>query len=45
MAATKDVVSIPTIDATLTSNSTLNTMLARLPMKPCSVGSTWRRCS
>ena len=40
-----EVVSTPIIDATLTNNSTLSTMLAKLAMKPCKVRSTRRMAS
>ncbi|MDT4879711.1 hypothetical protein FQZ97_1154130 [compost metagenome] len=43
MTATKEVVSTPIIEATLTISRTLRMMLIRLPMKPCRVRST-RRC-
>ena len=45
MAAMKEVVSMPIIEATLTSSSTLRIMLARLPMKLCRVRSTRRSAS
>ncbi len=40
--AINDVVSIPTMPATLISSSTLSAMEASEPMNPCSVGSTLR---
>ncbi|MDT4890170.1 hypothetical protein FQZ97_1269740 [compost metagenome] len=45
ITAIKEVVSTPTIEATLTSNSTLRTILARLPTKLCRARSTLRRSS
>ncbi|MCY1399944.1 hypothetical protein D9M71_150150 [compost metagenome] len=45
IAATKLVVWMPIIEATLTISRTLRMMFTRLPMKPCRVLSTWRTAS